>query len=564
MKDTKQIIKSIPYCIVGFIYVFLSFAIRTVTTKGNLIWSAPFVFKSLIFSVLIGTVLGFLISYLIKFVNDRFLEKEVEKKNGLLRMFLLSFAVLIIAYIPFFLAYYPGILSYDSYSQIRQLFDHDYYEHHPLFHTMMIGICVNIGNAIFGNVNAGAAIYSILQIFLFAASVSYAIAVLYKRVNAAFAIAAIVLFALFPFNGFMAVTMTKDVLFSAAFLLMYVSITEMMKKDLEKSELILNGILLFVSVFGVSAFRNNGKYALIIVFGTAALYALICLIVKRKEKGAGKPVLRTGIIVLGATLFSFIFLIILSKALSAAQGDRREMLSVPIQQLSRTYVYHAGTGLVEGGDDTMDEESKAYLEELFADEGALLYDPDISDPVKRHTITAVFRYQLPKFVKVYTRLFFKYPGEFINAFLALDAGYLDIGDETHAHINEIEGAKGMGYVQTEWSEDYLNSVGFFKDSKIVGLYNLLDSFADKNAYLYIPVFKYFFMPGIWFWIFVNLLLASFTLKRFENVVPLSLIAGYYLTIFFGPCVQLRYLYPVMIIAPFVLIMFIKGKKINEQ
>ena len=564
MKDTKQIIKSIPYCIVGFIYVFLSFAIRTVTTKGNLIWSAPFVFKSLIFSVLIGTVLGFLISYLIKFVNDRFLEKEVGKKNGLLRMFLLSFAVLIIAYIPFFLAYYPGILSYDSYSQIRQLFDHDYYEHHPLFHTMMIGICVNIGNAIFGNVNAGAAIYSILQILLFAASVSYAIAVLYKRVNAAFAIAAIVLFALFPFNGFMVVTMTKDVLFSAAFLLMYVSITEMMKKDLEKSELILNGILLFVSVFGVSAFRNNGKYALIIVFGTAALYALICLIVKKKEKGAGKPVLRTGIIVLGATLFSFIFLIILSKALGAAQGDRREMLSVPIQQLSRTYVYHAGTGLVEGGDDTMDEESKAYLEELFADEGALLYDPDISDPVKRHTITAVFRYQLPKFVKVYTRLFFKYPGEFINAFLALDAGYLDIGDETHAHINEIEGAKGMGYVQTEWSEDYLNSVGFFKDSKIVGLYNLLDSFADKNAYLYIPVFKYFFMPGIWFWIFVNLLLASFTLKRFENVVPLSLIAGYYLTIFFGPCVQLRYLYPVMIIAPFVLIMFIKGKKINEQ
>ncbi len=41
-------------------------------------------------------------------------------------------------------------------------------------------------------------------------------------------------------------------------------------------------------------------------------------------------------------------------------------------------------------------------------------------------------------------------------------------------------------------------------------------------------------------------------KKYLLLLPLSFVAGYYLTLVLGPTVQLRYLYPVMAAAPFVL------------
>ncbi|MDE7113828.1 MAG: hypothetical protein K2O57_06545, partial [Acetatifactor sp.] len=39
-------------------------------------------------------------------------------------------------------------------------------------------------------------------------------------------------------------------------------------------------------------------------------------------------------------------------------------------------------------------------------------------------------------------------------------------------------------------------------------------------------------------------------KKYAECVPLALAGGYYLTLFLGPAVQLRYLYPLMIVLPF--------------
>ena len=564
MKKTDYIKKSIPYCLAGFLCVFLSLAVRTVTVNGNLNWNSAYIFKSIGIAFISGFAVGYLISLMINLGLVRIQKENISKNSGFLKIFIPAFAAMAIVYFIFFLAYYPGILSYDSYSQIRQLVDHDYYEHHPLFHTMMIGLCTAIGKTVFGNVNVGAAIYSILQIILFSVCPSYGIYVLFKRNHVIASIATIVIFALYPFNAYMAVTMTKDVLFSSSFLLLFIAITEAMRKDISKRERILNSVLIVVSGFGTYAFRNNGKYVLIVVLLISLLYCLIVLINKKDEKNETKKYLKICTMIISSIVLGFIILFGLAKGLNAAQGDKREMLSVPIQQLARTYVYHAGTGLVDGGDDSMDVYSREYIEELFANDGALLYNPYISDPVKRETITSVIRYDIPRFAKVYTSLLIKYPSDYINAFLALDAGYIDIGDETHAHINEVSGVQGLGYVQTRWSEEYLNSVGFYRDSKLLGLEKVLDGFANSNMYLSIPLAKYFFMPGIWLWFYIVCLIASFTLKKYNNLIPLSLIAGYYLTIFFGPCVQLRYLYPVMIVAPFVLLLFEKDTYTGER
>ena len=96
----------------------------------------------------------------------------------------------------------------------------------------------------------------------------------------------------------------------------------------------------------------------------------------------------------------------------------------------------------------------------------------------------------------YLGLFVKYPGDYINAFLALNAGFIDIGDESHAHIySGPPELTGLGYVQTRWSVT-LFADGFYDDTKIPWLYDILNDFANTNAYLKIPLLKYIFIMSI--------------------------------------------------------------------
>ena len=132
-------------------------------------------------------------------------------------------------------------------------------------------------------------------------------------------------------------------------------------------------------------FRNNGKYA----FAFTILVTLIILlskIVKKsnpdnkdKKKKEVKKYATILVMIMASLIVSTLALTIISKSLNAVQGDRREMLSVPIQQLARTYVYHAGAGVKSEDDNTMDEASKALINEFLLYDSAKLYRQDISD-----------------------------------------------------------------------------------------------------------------------------------------------------------------------------------------
>ena len=79
----------------------------------------------------------------------------------------------------------------------------------------------------------------------------------------------------------------------------------------------------------------------------------------------------------------------------------------------------------------------------------------------------------------------------------------------------------------------------------------MEYFADENMHLKLPVLKYLLVPGTYLWL--SLLLATwiFLHKKYRLLLPLALILGYYLTLFLGPTVQLRYIYPVMTALPYL-------------
>ena len=559
--EVVKIIKdNIAFCIIGVVFIFITLAARALTVNGNLSWSAGFFFKAILLSLVAGIIVGFSVNFVIKTIADISVSISPVESKKCIGIFFISLAVLIIAFIPYFLAYYPGILAYDSYIQIEQIFSGQYNDHHPLFHTLMIKFFLNIGKNVFNSLNAGIAVYSLAQIVFLAAVFSYGIFCLYKRGYRILSFVILGVEALFPFNGFMAVSVTKDISFAIFFLLAVNALSELVFAE-DKKSTVFNTTLLVLSSIMCVLYRNNGRYAFGLLF-LVCIIILIVLAVKKDTKDKKKKVKKCTLIVIGmfvSIVVSVLVLNGLSKSFNAVQGDRREMLSVPIQQLARTYVYHAGAGVKPEDDNTMDEESKALINEFILNDGAKLYRQDISDPVKRNTNTWVVVNKTSEFVKVYCKLFFKYPEDYINAFIAQNAGFVDIGDTSHAYINDPDEVKGHGYVQTKW-EDSLYVKGFYQDSKWPALRALMDEFADNNGYLKIPLLKYIFMPGIYFWFFVLALIYAIKKKNIGLIAIVSLIAGYYATMFFGPTVQLRYVYPVMIVVPFLIPVFFREAK----
>ena len=153
------------------------------------------------------------------------------------------------------------------------------------------------------------------------------------------------------------------------------------------------------------------------------------------------------------------------------------------------------------------------------------------------------------FFETYLRLFADHPGDYVNAVLAVNAGYLSPFDESHAHINEHEGEVGLGYIQTRWEDP--DAFGLTRESKWPWLLKKMEIFADGNQYLNLPVLKYLLVPGTYLWLSLMIAAWVFLHKKYRLLLPFALILGYYLTLFLGPTVQLRYIYPVMTVLPYL-------------
>lgn len=563
MEQNKLLSKPIAYTIfvlIGVLFVFCFVTGRELADTGNILWTAGHTFLILGISLAGGGVLGVLLCTVFYKWAERKKTAEVGGEDGSLvkkigrwlwrapaqgrgyRFFFGSLLLNFLAWFPGFLAYYPAICAYDVPIQTGQIVSGAYNDHHPIAHTLLLKWAMDFGENILGSVNRGIGCYALFQMLLLGSAFAFGIFCVYRKRAKRIWLFIVQLFTmLYPFHAYMSISVTKDTVFSAFFLIALLAFAEMNA-----------GHKRYMSVFffagiGVILFRNNGKYAFLVLL--VFLFAAVCFDKKNRAWRGRIFLAAAGVFLVGNLALSGMF-----KATGAEQGDKREMLCLPIQQMSRTMIYHGGIGVMAEDDGAMSDTDKALINDFILDEGYREYRADFTDPVKSHTNTYVARYRAKDFLKTYMGLFFQFPGDYLNAALAVNAGYLYPCDVTHAYINAQEGqAAGGGYVQTRWLESELNERGIYKDSKWAGLHEKMEKWADDNAYLELPVIKYLFVPGVWLWLY--LLLAGWLLikRNFAGCIPLTLVFGYFLTLFLGPTVQLRYLYPVMAAFPFLLL-----------
>ena len=547
----------IVFAATGVLFLFCFLTGADLAKKGNIIWTISYTIKTVTLSIAGGILGGVAVCRLMYWlVNNKCtgtitlraakLQAFYEKITPL-QLFTGSLILIVLAWLPGYLAFYPGICAYDSPVQIDQIESGNFIDHHPIAHTLLLKGAMKLGVVIAGNATTGIGLYTFLQLLFLGAVFAWGITLLKKHhlgITGLVLMQAICMF--YPFNWYMSISMTKDIIFTGFFLLQMLSLSELMLLEKYKKSHML---LFYISTVGMIVFRSNGQYAFMVLL----LFLALAAIFGKEHKRRGKLFL----LALIGFLSGILVLNLLFRATDAEQGDRREMLSMPIQQLARAMVYHGGINILPEDDNTLTESEKALINDFILDEAYRDYDPHISDPVKRHTNTYVARYRMKEFVLTYLNLLAKYPGDFLNAALEINAGYLYPGDISHAYINVSELYNGLGYVQTRWEEDTLNNSGIYKDSKCEGLHVLLERWADENSHLKIPVLKYLFVPGIWLWLYLLLFGFLCVIRKGKLCLPLSLVLGYYATLLLGPTVQLRYIYPVMTAYPFVLLLYVK-------
>lgn len=479
------------------------------------------------------------------------------KKYREYQVWLIYSAVIFLCWLPVFLAYYPSVFAYDAEGQLYQVIAHDYSTHHPLLHTLFLGAFFWLGDQMPGSYSAGMAVHSVVQMLLMACAFGYTLMYLYRRgVSAYLRTALLFFYALFPANSILALSTTKDVLFSALALIYTISVYRMVSDDTER-----HGVNNVADDAGVPAFaRNDFNAEQYFVIKDWAAYVLICVLMLlfrnnavyayvlsvpviylglRRGKSSGDISLRRRYLIASAAALILFAAgsMTLKAVLDAQNGSPREMLSIPLQQMARTRVK---------AEDTLSPEMRQELEKYLPSEWVLAaYDPYLADPVKNR---AVIHDDPAGLIRTWIKLGTEYPQIYIDAFLDNSIGYWFLEDQTHAQIYGIGTESGFGYLSTD-NRRMPAGCEIVEHSYLPGLRAAMERIVSDNAYRKLPVIRVIFAPAFYWWMLCMYIAVVIYRRRYRLLLPVVFFLFYYLTLLLSPTVLIRYMYPFVVTVP---------------
>lgn len=448
-------------------------------------------------------------------------EEKITRKIWLWLLYAVSF-------LPAFLGGFPGIFAADAPNQIGWTFSGWLTAHHPLLHTGILCAIFRVVRELGGSDTLAAAVYSLLQMAVLA-WIFCEISWFLKKEKAPrwLQIGTALYLCLFPFHGMMAVYTTKDTIFSGLFVLCAIRLYRMCtepEKWLGDIRKLVESILLFVLLF---LFRNNGMHTLLLCM------PFLLLFLRKFWKRLA--------VVFVCVLLTYSFCQgPMMTLLQAEPGNSREAYSILIQTLARTYV--------AGGE--IREEEWEVIRPVMDEDTLALYTPNLSDPVKNHFHTEVFEENKGAFLKTWLQVGWRNKKIYVDAFLNTNAAFW--------------------YPDTE--EEYLDFVCFDieKDNPAYPhvemkpisrlFYRYYTAVGTDAAFRNIPFIRELCSMGFYVWLMV--FAAGYVLYKKEPVRLLWMLPfwTYLGTSMLGPAALLRYSYPIMLGAPFLLFVCVKKGK----
>ena len=175
--------------------------------------------------LLAAFVLCYAVMALLSIIIDR-LETPEGSDSRNKRLLIFVFVLLLLAWTPYLLSFYPGSVQGDSFWSIEQMIEvgHPNNNHHPVAYTLFLGIFLKIGE-LFSDYNIGICCYSVAQSALMALVICRAVGFLRENgAHRVYIAAAIAFYALEPLFASYAIALWKDPLYSALLLLLSIQL----------------------------------------------------------------------------------------------------------------------------------------------------------------------------------------------------------------------------------------------------------------------------------------------------------------------------------------------------
>ena len=429
------------------------------------------------------------------------------------------------AWLPAFLAIFPGAFAYDAPTEWQQFVTGQINTHHPVLHTLLIGIFLEAGNY-WGSYNAGIAAYTIFQMLVMAAIFSYTISFLRRyMVSVILRFFAILFWGFSPVVHLFVVSSTKDTLFSGVLLLFILNLVDFGCKTEEFLTNRSRKILFAISAFLTMTLRNNGFYIVLITL----ILMLITASMRKRLLPLIICILITYIVYVGPVY----------RIIGVEKGEICEMLSVPLQQMARTYMYNY---------DKLEGKDIELLEAIVPKEDLLNYVPTLADPVKRNFREDIFKENSGQFFLLWIKWGIQNPNTYVQAFLVNTSGYW----YPHAIINGYDAREER--TQTDYSRYSVGAPGK-RVEMLPSVYELYRALSEDRSASEAPMIFLLISPG-WYLLMTLYICAGFwNNRRKEFLLPSCAVFAAEITALLGPVVQVRYVlilffaFPVMLSLP---------------
>lgn len=437
-----------------------------------------------------------------------------------LKLWLVNWAVLFICWMPCYLTYYPGLLSYDAPEQICMITGvFPSTTHQPPIHTIILGWAMHLGEH-FGI--EPIVLYTISQMIITAAIFSYYMLFLMKRfAKKKWEIILIYLFlAINPVVALMAIQPTKDVFFACLYILCAILIYEIVTD----SEVKIYKYILLALVIALSAlFRNNALYALLAACLVLVLFTKMNIATRFKTIAA----------VLLAVLLVNVFNNYTTDVLGYKKlDDKVEASAVPLSQLAL---------VMTESPETITEDQWIELS-FFIHSGSFMveaYNPRFYDPLKDALFKTNLQENYGRFLKIWAGVFKNNPVKYVRAFLNLNIPYwYPLAKTMDPYSNRV-------YIETNIGE---SPYVFERDSKLPWLLKYYEGVASFSS-LDLPILRTIFGINTPIWVIllgIALLIVKRDYKKIMIFMPAFFLWGTYL---FGPVSNFRYIYPIFALYP---------------
>lgn len=468
--------------------------------------SFKFLYKNpitIIINILLFIGLIFLFKYLLTHLFNYF---DKNKDNDLSKNkfslffdshpFITSFIIIAICWLPYFISFYPCILSPDPTYQIKQFFNipnkYSSYvvlldknqiitNHHPVLHTLLLGNCLKLGHH-FSNDNLGLFIYVLIQSIILISTLAYTIKFLKDiKLGTKYRFICLLIYALVPVFPMYTMTCVKDVFFGCYIIIFISLLYKILIKKLNIKEL----IVLFVICLLITISRNNGVYVI-------GLSLLPLLFIKYQSK---IPVI---IVLLLSIIIFYGYDKVILPAFKVTPTSVREALSIPFQQTARTVRDH---------EEVISKKDREIIDTILDyDTLKIRYDSELSDAVKNGYNRYATKDDLKAYFGVWFKEFFKAPITYIEATISNTYGYYyPLKTNWYIYYNE----------KKQINEDGFN---YHYNKKIEKPRKVLTLFAQ--GFPYIPVFGFLVNIGLNVWFLI--IMASYLIckKRVKEIIYL--------------------------------------------